>query len=113
MEKIKDIRIHDTDIHIIYARFIYLSEQDDPSRLYQFIFHLMKKYKIKSLMFTIISMFKSHLVTEENLKDYYEGGFEDTNGFDKASVDDDLETIFEQIKLENIAESILPPPLGM
>ena len=53
----------------------------------------------------IISMFESHLVTKEN--------FEDTNGFDKASVDDDLETIFEQIKLENIAESILSPPLGM
>ena len=114
MEKIKNTRIHDTDIHIIYAGFIYLSEQDDPSRLYEFIFHLMKKYKIKSLMFTIVSMFKSHLVTKENMEDYYKGRFEDANGFDKASVHDDLESVFEQIKLENIGGSILPPPpLGM
>lgn len=113
MKKIKNTRIHDTDIHIIYAGFIYLSEQDDPSRLYEFIFHLMKKYKIKSLMFTIVSMFKSHLVTKENMEDFYKGLFEDANGFDKASVHDDLESVFEQIKLENIAGSILPPPLGM
>ena len=104
---------HNMEIHFIYAGFIYMSEQDDPAHLYSFIFDMMKKYKMKSSMFTMISMFKSHLVTKEVMEDYYKGRFKDENDFDKASVHDDLEIFFEKNKLGNDIELVPPPPLGM
>ena len=109
----KDIQHIETDgLHMIYAGHMYVSEHS-PFDLNPFIFDMMKKYKIKSWIFTIISMFKNRLVTKEVMADYYKGRFKDENDFDKASVHDDLETFFEGINLENDIESVVPPPLGM
>ena len=101
--------------HIIYAGHVYMSEHG-PSDFNSLMFEMMKKHKIKSSMYTIISMFKNHLVTKEVMEDYYKGRFKDENDFDKASVHDDLEMFFEAIKLGNDCgnlESVVPPPLGM
>ena len=103
---------HNSELHFIYAGFVNTSERDDASHLFSFILGMMKKYKINFSLFTIISMFKSHLVTKEVMEDYYKGLFKDESDFDKASVNDDLEILLDEIKLGNNFVN-LPPPLGM
>ena len=117
MKNLQYIGTDDMDIHIICAGLTYgseqdnlldLSEQDDLSHLYPFhlytvIYQMMQKYDMKSLLLTAITMFKGQLVTKELVKDVYQGRIEFEGEFTlgKTSVEDDLEFIFEQIKLGN------------
>lgn len=105
------------EIHIIYTGHSYLFGPDDPSTLNLFIFYMVKKYQLKSCLFTLISMFKSHLVPKNVMEDYYKGSLKDENlsltiENYRESVHDNLDTFFEQIKLGNNVESVLPT-LGM
>ena len=55
----------------------------------------MKKYKLKSVMVTTIFMFRQDLITTEKMENYCKG----KDDFCKLSVNDDLESLFEDIRL--------------
>ena len=60
----------------------------------------MKKYKIKSLMVTTLSLFRWKLITKEKMKNYCKGKEDE-----KESVNDDLEVFFENIRLGKNVEN--------
>ena len=54
----------------------------------------MKKHKIKSVMVTSIYFYRSELITKEKMESYCKG-----DEWLKESVNDDLESLFENIRL--------------
>ena len=54
----------------------------------------MKKHKIESVMFTRIFMRRWELITTEKMESYCKG-----QEYEKDSVNDDLESLFENIRL--------------
>ena len=56
----------------------------------------MKKNKIKSLTITIIDIRRDKLITKEEMEKYCKG----ENDYRKNSVNDDLELLFEDLRLE-------------
>ena len=66
---------------------------EDESEL--FILQRMKKYKIKKVMVTIIRMERLELITKEEMEKYCRGEYFDR----KDSVNDDLESLFEDLRL--------------
>ena len=54
----------------------------------------MKKHKIKSVMLTSIYLYRSYLITKEKMESYCKG-----EKYCKDSVNDDLESLFENIRL--------------
>ena len=54
----------------------------------------MKKYKIKSVMVTIIHMWRLNLITKESMEKYCKG-----EKAEKDSVNDDLESFFKDLRL--------------
>ena len=54
----------------------------------------MKKHKIQSVMVTRIYLERMQLITKEKTESYYKGG-----KYEKESVNDDLESFFENIRL--------------
>ena len=57
----------------------------------------MKKYKVKSAVVTLIFMFRWDLITKESVEYYYNG-----KNYQKDSVNDDLESFFDEIRLGNL-----------
>ena len=55
----------------------------------------MKKYKLKSVMVTTIFMSRQDLITKEKMENYCKGA----DHFSKLSVNDDHESLFEDIRL--------------
>ena len=78
--------------HFVYAGYHYHHWNED--RLRSFFLRGMKKYKIKSVMMTIISMCRRELITKETMENYCNGG-----EYQKDSVNDDLESLFEDLRL--------------
>ena len=76
---------------MVYAGSYY----DREDRLRSILFDEMKKQKIKSVMVTSIDMYRVELITKEKMETYCKG--EETWG--KYSVNDDLEFLFENIRL--------------
>ena len=66
----------------------------DTEILKSFILQGMKKYKIKSVMITIIYMERQKLITKEAMEKFCKGEKDITD-----SVDDDLESFFENLRL--------------
>ena len=85
-----------TDYHIIYAGFKFITRYAEPEKMNPVIVKIMENLKLKSLIFTMVFMFRNHIVTKEEMKDFYKGKFEDDKGFDKLSVQDDLDSFFDQ-----------------
>ena len=81
------------DIHIVYAGYFYY-RIDNEDRLKSFILKGMKKYKIKKVMVTIIRMWRERVITKEAMEKYTKG-----EKFEKDSVNDDLESLFEDLRL--------------
>ena len=54
----------------------------------------MKKHKIKSVMLTRIDLYRRELITKEEMESYCKGEKDE-----KDSVNDDLESLFENIRL--------------
>ena len=79
------------EIHFIYAGRSYYWRQN---RLRSFILKGMKKYNIHKVMVTIKTMWREHLITKEEVQNYCNGIM-----FEKKSVNDDLEKLFEDIQL--------------
>ena len=79
-------------IHFVYAGVYYNWEHED--RLRSFILKGMKKYKIKKVLVTTVYMLKWRLITKETMENYCNG-----NEYEKESVNDDLEKMFEDVQL--------------
>ena len=87
------------ETHFVYADgYNYISLVDLKScaedRLRSFIFKRMKKYKIKKVMVTCIQLWRWRLITKEKMENYCQG-----NEYVKKSVNDDLETLFKNVRL--------------
>ena len=79
MKSLKPIETDDLDLHIIYSGLTYIvgqksQKEHDFSKVYHsfpfyaVIYQMMQKYNIKSILFTMITMFKGQLVTKELVK---------------------------------------------
>ena len=88
--KIVDYQMQNMDIHFVYAsEYYYYSD-----RLRSFILKEMTKCNIRKVMMTIISMGRKELITKEKMENYGKG-----NEFEKFSVNDDLESLFDDLRL--------------
>jgi len=79
------------ETHLVYSGFYY-NHYDD--QLISFIINGMKKYDIKSLMLSIIFMNYKGKITKEEMKKFGKGIHSR-----KVSVNDDLESFFEDLRL--------------
>jgi len=86
-----NIEAKELKTHIVYAGEYYYHNED---RLKSFILQGLKKFKIKSVMMTIIHMHRYGLITKEVMENYYKG-----EKYEKTSVNDDLESFFEDLRL--------------
>ena len=66
-----------------------------------FIHEGMKKNKLQSVMFTQLSMHRSQLITKERTDVYCKGKY----NFRKLSVSDDIESLFEDIRLNRAIDN--------
>ena len=64
------------------------------TRLKSFIIREMKKYNIPTVMMTYFLMMRIRLITKEKMENYCNG-----KGIEKLSVNDDLESFFEDLRL--------------
>ena len=78
-------------IHFVYAGYPYFYLHE---KLRSNILNGMKKYKIKSVMVTSIDLERLELITKERMESYCKG-----ETYLKDSVNDDLESLFENIGL--------------
>ena len=99
-QKITKNNAQELKIHIIYAGSYYFSLEDI---LRSLIRKEMKKYKIKFLMVTIIAMERWKLITKEAMEKYCNGVV-----VVKDSVNDDLESFFEDLRLGTKPNEIVP-----
>ena len=79
------------ETHFVFASHYY-HFRENPMR--SFILDGMKKYKIKSVMVTIFDMRRWKLITKEAMENYCKG-----KESEKNSVNDDLESLFEDLRL--------------
>ena len=68
---------------------------ENANQLRLFLLELMKKYQIKSCMWTNIYMENTKLITKEQMESYCKG----EQGLRQMSVNDDLESLFEDLQL--------------
>ena len=83
------------EIHFVYAGYYYCYYGSNGDRLRSFILKGMKKYKIKKVLVTIISMWRGKLIRKETMENCCNG----KDILHKESVNDDLEKLNEDIKL--------------
>ena len=79
-------------MHFVYAGRYYYNNHED--KLRSIILNGMKKHKIKSVMVTSIYLRRTELITKEKMESYCKG-----EEWLKNSVNDDLESLFENIRL--------------
>ena len=94
LQKISENGVIELKIHFIYAGDYYKSN-DSYYGARSFILNEMKKYKIQSVMMTMLHMHRKCLITKEKMEKYYNEEFE-WDG--KYSVNDDLESLFEDLR---------------
>ena len=88
-KKIFANKTEDMEIHFVYAGQLLYGD----IWLGPIILEGIKKYKIRSVMQTVISMFRWYLITKEKMENYCLG-----KGYRKKSVNDDLESFFEDLQ---------------
>ena len=102
-QKIAECRVKNLEPHIIYAGgyslylhlFLHLDRDlDYHNRLKSLFEELMKKYQIKSIMFTFIYMKQNKLITTEKMKSFCRG----ERNLHRISINDDLEIFFEDLQ---------------
>ena len=79
-------------IHFVFASHYYYFNEN---KLRSFILAGLKKYKIRSVMVTIIGMWRLNLITKEAMESYCKGA----DPARKGSVNDDLDSLFEDLQL--------------
>ena len=83
-------KTEDLEIHFVYAGDYYY----DDEQLISIILKGMEKYKIESVMVTTLDMWRWNLITKEKMMDFCKG-----EEHAKESVNDDLESMVEDIRL--------------
>ena len=86
--------------NIIYAGHYYTFGHTDKLRL--IILKEMEKYNLKSVMMTILRLWRFKLITKEIMIDYCLGKDE----HDKQSVNDDLNSFFDDLRLDKNPQSL-------
>ena len=89
LQKISENEAKELKIHFVYAGRYW--EED---KLRRIILNGMKKHKLKSVMVTRIYLHRKNLITKEEMESYCKGEKKK-----KDSVNDDLESLFENIRL--------------
>ena len=92
-QKISDSEANELKLHFVYAGWYYCNRGSE-GKLRSFILQGMKKYKIKSVMVTMMDMMRRFLITKEEMENYCKG-----KKHEKNSVNDDLESLFEDLQL--------------
>ena len=93
LQKSKNI-CKELQTHLVYAGDSYYYGITRQDKLKSFILDAMKKYKIKSVMVSVIYMVRRFLITKETMENYCKG-----KEIEKDSVNDDLESFFEDLRL--------------
>ena len=93
MQKNSEAAAEELEIHFVYAGYLYNPNWHE-DKLRSFILNEMKKRKIKSVIVTSLYLFRSELITKETMESYCKG-----ERFEKDSVNDDLESFFENFRL--------------
>ena len=94
--KISESEANELKTHFVYTgSYNYNSRFEGDRILQSFILEGMKKYKIKSVMVTMMEMMRRFLITKEEMENYCKG-----KKHEKDSVNDDLESFFEDLQLE-------------
>ena len=108
MQKNSDTLTEELEIHVVYSGWHYNPYFGNPyygdkiclidlslsDKLRSIIWNGMKRHKIKSVMVTKIHLFRSNLITKAEMESYCKG-----EKWMKDSVNDDLESLFENIRL--------------
>ena len=91
IEKLNGI---DSKIHLIYAGCYY---DEHLNMMKSFLVEIMAKYKILSLVVTLLRLGRFHVITKETMIDFYKGRMSDSKG-DKESANEDLESFFGRLQ---------------
>ena len=103
-KKIADSRRKDLEIHFVCAGCRYYGLTED--RLRALLLKGMKKGKIPKVMVTIIEMKRWSVITKERVKSFCLG-----KRFETQSVNDDLDTLFEDLRLSKLSITKLLSPV--
>ena len=95
-KKIIETKTVDMETHFVYAGHFLLEEQ-----LISRIFKKMHKYSIKKVMLTSIHLYRTELITQEKRDNYCNG-----NENEKKSINDDLESLFGDIRLDKEPDNV-------
>ena len=90
MQKNSENEAKELQIHFVYVGYYYFHGE----KLRSIILNGMKKLKINSVMVTSIDLWRRNLITKEKMESYCKGEKDE-----KDSVNDDLESFFENIRL--------------
>ena len=82
-------------LHIIYAGYHYDHGYHNSKRLRSLLLEGMKKYKIKSFLFTLVTITKQHLITKETAEQFRSG-----------SINDDIEFLFNKLRFGETPEPV-------
>ena len=90
-KKIFKSKTKNMGIHLVYAGGYYVVHE---KRIKSLILMAMEKYELKEVMVTRIRMWRDRLITKEKMEKFYIG-----KEARRISVNDDLETLFEEVQL--------------
>ena len=91
MRRLAENKSEDLALHFVYAGDSFWGDND---KLLSFMFTGMKKHNLKEVMMTILRMERKNLITKEKMESFCEG-----KKLRKESVNEDLESLFERIRL--------------
>ena len=98
-KQIVESKTEDLETHFVYAGLYYTSLENELKSL---ILNAMKKYKIKAVMVTCITVERRKLITKERMEKYYKG-----KSYAQISINDDLETLFQDIQLGSKVDDLV------
>ena len=101
-KKIIESKSENIWIHLVYAGYYYSNSEyfmefNQEKRLNSFILKAIEKYNLKKVMVTQLNMWRKRLITKEQMENFYKGKDKYTGR--KISLNDDLESLFEDIQL--------------
>ena len=97
-KKLAENKTKDLQVHFVFAGYFYMFIR---KKLHQLMIEGMKKYNLKNVMMTIISMKRVRLITKEKRDEYCLGN---VHSREKKSFNCDLESLLEQIRLGQTPE---------
>ena len=99
MRRLAENKSEDLALHFVYAGDSFWGDND---KLLSFMFTVMKKHNLKEAMMTILKMERINLITKETMEGFCEFLRKKLRN---ESVNEDLESLFERIRLGTQPES--------